>query len=282
MPNIQNNKTVTLTKNYPIVPTQITPDSGYDAMRNVNVIVDVPQQDVQDTIVESIERNGIYNFRPSQDYAGLRGLDLTVNVPNTNQEILQKTYTTNGYYEIRPSEEYAGFKGINLRVDTKINLKGFRFNERNYNINGNYWVRFHDTTYYFTIDAGTILLVYTYENQLGWCFKFYYMAQNDEDFTAQKEKIKIVSTGKTTYVVRYSIQNFDDFDIEQKTCFVTLRDELGYSIISSELKRVEKIIEDCVFYTNDTSEHIFNTNEFDNNMVILGNRIEIPSGWYHD
>ena len=96
----------------------IDPDSGYDGLSGVAVIVNVssPAPNLQSK-TSNITSNGSYSINPDEGYDGLSDVEVVVNVPTTSEPNLQSksnTYTNNGTYTITPDEGYDGLSSVEV------------------------------------------------------------------------------------------------------------------------------------------------------------------------
>lgn len=106
-PLIQFNREETITSNGTLT---ISPSSGFDAMNNATVNVNVPNR----TTTRTITSNGTY--RPSSSYIGFSSV--TVNVPNSTTT---KTINSNGTYT--PESPYIGFNKVTVSVNNQVYSK---------------------------------------------------------------------------------------------------------------------------------------------------------------
>lgn len=132
-PKIQNSKTVTIDHNYDSIPYSLIPDGDNEAIRQANIIVNVPQNaNIQDSKTVSIDQNYDivpYSVNPDSGYDAFRHLNVFVDVPEVKlDEIVERTITSNGNYIIRPTpatpqnpEASQGIKGADIRVNVELN-----------------------------------------------------------------------------------------------------------------------------------------------------------------
>ena len=96
----------------------IDPDSGYDGMSSVGVIVNVSgPAPILQPISKTYTSNGNYSITPDEGYDGLSNVDVVVNVPTTSEPNLQSksnTYTNNGTYTITPDDGYDGLSSVEI------------------------------------------------------------------------------------------------------------------------------------------------------------------------
>lgn len=110
--NLQELKNLTIQENGNI---EITPDSGYTAIKKVNVATDVNQA-VEETIINTTE-NGTNIIAPSEGYLGYNKVTINTNVPNQVEE-KSVSITSNGTTVYEPTSPNIGIK--KLTVSTNV------------------------------------------------------------------------------------------------------------------------------------------------------------------
>lgn len=89
----------------------VLPDEGYDALKKVNVEVDIPLQEKNISIVD-IETELI--ITPDEGYEGIKRVNVEVDIPI--QETKNIILTDNGTVDITPDEGYDAIKKVNVGV----------------------------------------------------------------------------------------------------------------------------------------------------------------------
>lgn len=110
--NLQELKNLTIQENGNI---EITPDTGYTAIKKVNVATDVNQA-VEETIINTTE-NGTNIIIPSEGYLGYNKVTINTNVPNQVEE-KSVSITANGTTVFEPTSPNIGIK--KLTVSTNV------------------------------------------------------------------------------------------------------------------------------------------------------------------
>lgn len=110
--NLQELKNITIQENGNI---EITPDSGFTAIKKVNVATDV-NQSVEETIINSTE-NGTNIITPSEGNLGYSKVTINTNVPNQVEE-KSVSITANGTTVYEPTSPNIGIK--KLTVSTNV------------------------------------------------------------------------------------------------------------------------------------------------------------------
>lgn len=95
-PVLQDNKAVTLSES-----GEVTPSTGYDAMKKVTVTLDVPSPPLEDNKTFSITSNGSSEITPSATYDAMKKVTVTVNVSTS---VTPPSWYTDGVNSVVPNE----------------------------------------------------------------------------------------------------------------------------------------------------------------------------------
>lgn len=131
--NIEPRTEYTITKNgsYPI-----NPDDEYDAMEGVDVIVSVPEKQIEASKSATYTANGDYTISPSEGYDGISGASVKVNVPQSKLQATRQVtlnQTESGSTIITPADGYDGMERVSLTVNVPTEEKS-----ATYTANGEY------------------------------------------------------------------------------------------------------------------------------------------------
>lgn len=104
---VYQHKTATIAENGTIT---ILPDTGYDAIDQLDITVNIPLQQKTYTFTQ----NTTTTITPEQGYAGFSQVGLEINVPSQQPNLQTKSIVENGTYT--PDEGYDGFSQVNVNV----------------------------------------------------------------------------------------------------------------------------------------------------------------------
>lgn len=99
--------------------TTVFPDSGYDAIEGLEIIVAVPGTPLQTKTVQ-ITSNGNITILPDTGYGGFTQVDLQVAVPGQTINNQDKTITQNGTYQADSGYTGIGTATVNVHETTKV------------------------------------------------------------------------------------------------------------------------------------------------------------------
>lgn len=119
------------------------------------------------------------------------------------------------------------------------------------------------------------------ENQAGWKFIFVYCAQNEDTVTGNLNEFSYYANNKTFYYHYFdytSVKDNFDWSKNNKSAFISLKDDQEYNLVNVELKRYEHLTEDYVLYTN-LYENPFTHMDDYYNRTILCDKFMFNKNW---
>lgn len=198
--NLQESKNITIRENG---STEITPDSGFTAIKKVNVATDVNQA-VEETIINTTE-NGTNIITPSEGYLGYNKVTINTNVPNQVEE-KSVSITANGTTVYEPTSPNIGIKKLtvstnvpsqtpNLQTKTVSITKNGTTNitpDSGYDglssVTANVNVQSAGNDYY--LSNATVLNVDTSYSSSPYILEWYFIVKTDTSFGMEDETIQ--------------------------------------------------------------------------------------------